>query len=125
MKCFDHSDQDAVGICKSCQKGLCKECAVDLNGGLACRARCEPQVRALSQLVDSNVRLAPVAALAKQHLGAATFNLLLGVVFTLWGIRGPGFLLALGVVFLLWGAVELSNGLRVKRLDRASTESHE
>ena len=125
MKCFDHSDQDAVGICKSCQKGLCKDCAVDLTNGIACRARCEAQVRALSQLIESSVRLPPVATMAHLHLGGAAFNLVLGTVFTLWGIRGPGLVLALGVVFLIWGAVELSNGLRVRRLDRVSKGSNE
>jgi hypothetical protein len=45
MKCFYHHDQDAVGECKSCGKGLCPACAVDLGKGLACRQRCEDNVR--------------------------------------------------------------------------------
>ncbi|MBP7275989.1 MAG: hypothetical protein KBA51_07280, partial [Kiritimatiellae bacterium] len=35
MKCFNHEDRDAVGTCKSCGKGVCRECAVDMGKGLA------------------------------------------------------------------------------------------
>jgi hypothetical protein len=37
VNCFNHPDVPAVGICKYCQKGLCLECAVDLEHGIACR----------------------------------------------------------------------------------------
>ncbi len=33
MKCFNHTDRDAVGQCKSCGKGLCKDC-FQQNGGI-------------------------------------------------------------------------------------------
>lgn len=36
MKCFTHTDSEAVGICKSCQKGICKVCAIELSTGLSC-----------------------------------------------------------------------------------------
>jgi hypothetical protein len=47
MRCFYHPDAEAVGICKSCQKGLCAESAVDFGDGLACQG-CEERVRALN-----------------------------------------------------------------------------
>ncbi|RJP47714.1 MAG: hypothetical protein C4583_16315 [Anaerolineaceae bacterium] len=37
MNCFNHLDVPAVGICKYCQKGLCIECAVNLEYGIACK----------------------------------------------------------------------------------------
>ena len=33
MKCFNHVDREAVGQCKSCGKGLCKDC-FQQNGGM-------------------------------------------------------------------------------------------
>lgn len=33
MKCFNHTDREAVGQCQSCGKGLCKDC-FQQNGGL-------------------------------------------------------------------------------------------
>jgi len=47
MKCFKHIDKDAVGICKSCGKGLCPECATVFQKGLACKEECEEEVQAL------------------------------------------------------------------------------
>lgn len=37
MNCFNHPDIPAVGICKYCQKGLCKDCAIDSGYGIACK----------------------------------------------------------------------------------------
>lgn len=52
MKCFYHPDREAVGICSACSKGLCAGCATDMGRGLACRDRCEPEVRRLRDLRD-------------------------------------------------------------------------
>jgi len=36
MKCYYHEDKDAVGICISCKKGICSECAVEYDNKLYC-----------------------------------------------------------------------------------------
>jgi len=41
VRCYNHPERDAVGSCKSCCKGLCTECAVDLGHGLSCRGEHE------------------------------------------------------------------------------------
>lgn len=41
MKCFYHPDQDAVGICFACNKGICKDCAIETHNGLVCNDTCE------------------------------------------------------------------------------------
>src|SRR5215472_6917885 len=46
MKCFTHQTVDAVGACKSCGKGLCPSCAVDLHFALSCRGDCESELSA-------------------------------------------------------------------------------
>ena len=61
MRCYYHQDRDAVGLCKSCGKGLCADCQTDLGQGLACKGRCEARVRDLIALIDHNVRVAPAA----------------------------------------------------------------
>lgn len=65
MRCFYHQDKEAVGSCKSCGKGLCQECAVDLTKGLACRARCETDAQAIIQLIDRNIQLSTNPAKAQ------------------------------------------------------------
>jgi hypothetical protein len=60
MRCFYHEDKQAVGICKSCGKGVCQECAVDFSKGLACRGHCEESVRSIIQKIgeyDKNMEL--------------------------------------------------------------------
>jgi hypothetical protein len=58
MKCFYHSDADAVGTCRYCARGICKACAAEREGGIACVNRHEEQVDVVSNLVQRSVRLA-------------------------------------------------------------------
>jgi hypothetical protein len=37
MNCYYHPENEAVGICKSCQQSICKDCVVDYQGKLICR----------------------------------------------------------------------------------------
>ena len=55
LRCYVHSDAEAVGLCKSCFKALCGGCAVDVGGGLACREVCEDEVKGMTDLVRFNV----------------------------------------------------------------------
>src|SRR5262245_44541193 len=56
MRCFYHQDREAVGLCKSCARALCAECAVDQGTGLACRGRCEERARDLNELQDRAIK---------------------------------------------------------------------
>jgi len=56
MRCFYHSDQEAVGICKNCHRGICIECFQEVGDGLACKGRCEPQVEKLNTLLKLSSR---------------------------------------------------------------------
>lgn len=56
MKCYYHNESDAVGFCKACSKGLCRECAVDVGYGLACKDTCEDQVRAVNAIIERGKR---------------------------------------------------------------------
>ena len=121
MKCFYHRDIDAVGTCKSCGKGLCADCAIDLSKGLACRGRCEADVRALIELVDQNIKITPLSTRmieqgGSARLGLAVFFLLTGSVFAGWGLthEGLGFASILGVCFFGMGLFQLFQALRLR-----------
>ncbi len=51
MKCFYHETVDAVATCKNCCRALCRQCAVDVGNGIACRNSCEQQVQALNAVL--------------------------------------------------------------------------
>ena len=36
MKCFYHNDRDANVICKNCNKAICSDCTVNLEGEMYC-----------------------------------------------------------------------------------------
>ncbi len=37
MKCYKHPDKNAVGVCSTCGRGICRQCAVTSMGKLICR----------------------------------------------------------------------------------------
>jgi hypothetical protein len=110
MRCFYHEEREAVGSCKSCGKGLCRDCAVDLTKGLACPGRCEADAQALIQLIDRNIQLSAASAnIIKSSRGArsstAIFQFVTGAVFIAWGLTDLErlkFLLVLGAGFIAY-----------------------
>ncbi|MBN1817275.1 MAG: hypothetical protein JW828_07920 [Sedimentisphaerales bacterium] len=113
MNCFNHSNIPAVGICKSCGKGLCKDCLVEVPDGLACKQSCEERVRYINFLIDSNKQ---VLTATRFHAKSATiflfvfggFVFLLGLIpYLIVGEKGTLFLAALGFVFLVLGLLRL------------------
>jgi hypothetical protein len=50
MKCYYHPEKDAVGVCFSCQKGICKECTIEIENVVACKNRCENNAKDLLEL---------------------------------------------------------------------------
>jgi len=123
MRCFYHEDKDSVGSCKSCGKGLCRECAVDLTKGLACCGRCEADAQALIQLIDRNIQLSATSTnIIKSSLGVrsstAIFQFVTGAVFIAWGLtdlEGLKFLLVLGAGFIAYGGYWLVLAQRLRK----------
>lgn len=124
MKCFQHRDVDAVGICKMCNKGLCPTCAVDVGNGLACPGECVERVRLVNQMVDRSIRLSPVSAqlVGGQPRGllvAGVFAFLAGGLFVMLGLDMDGTfrigITGIGLLAMLMGAWHLARGLRLKR----------
>jgi len=119
MRCFYHHERDAVDTCKSCGKGLCPECAVDLDQGLACRDRCEAAVRVLIRVIQHNVRSVARSSGRQTVLGIAIFMLALGALNLSWGLLVEpvlGFLVVSGCIFLAFGAFGIVNALRMPSL---------
>ncbi len=126
MNCFYHQDVAAIGICKACSKGLCSTCAADLEFGLACTGRCEDQVRRLNQLVERNMRIAPVSeqligAQPRSYLAAAAFSITAGSIFVAMGLSLDDTarlgVVGIGVLAIIGGVFQ---GLRAWRLKRTT-----
>ena len=107
MECFYHNNVQACGICKSCQRGICKQCASEVKNGIACKGKCEEQAIELNNLVSSSAKMQKSSELIVQSVSLGSgeiFNLVLGVIFSGYGIyKEIPFLIVMGVAFLLFG----------------------
>jgi hypothetical protein len=78
MRCYYHQEVEAVGICKSCSRGLCADCAVEVGEGLACRDRCEQGVAELNALLKRGSASHQIAR--GVYLRSAILYMIVGVV---------------------------------------------
>ena len=96
MKCYEHPEVEAIGICKHCQKGVCTDCSTDLGFGLACKDKHEKDVEFLNSLIENNkkaYRQSPKSAMAGN-----LFYLLMGILFIGFGYPDAKFLILFGVL---------------------------
>ncbi len=117
MHCFCHQSVEAVGACKNCGRGLCPTCAVDVDNGLACRARCEEEVRSLNRVIARN-KTAYVKT-GGAYARMALFYGLLGALLLAGALanwRGVGWMLwPAGIVCLASALLHLLTGRRFER----------
>lgn len=127
MNCFNHPTAVAVGVCRSCFRGLCPECAVAVGRSLACRDACEQDVRELQELVASNVAMRGVAShlvggSRSQLVAAAVFMLALALAFVTFGIldtRLRSFLLPMGLLFSAYAIYQVVRAVRISRVSKS------
>ncbi|MDY3553114.1 hypothetical protein R5W24_002206 [Gemmata sp. JC717] len=114
MQCFAHRGSVAVGLCKSCGKGVCSDCVNDTGVGLACRDdECGERVLLLDRIVANNARVMRTAN--SQTRSSGLLLLLMGLVLLglgCWGYLSDSWLLmimfgACGALFLLFGLLRL------------------
>jgi len=96
MECFYHEGTAAVGSCRSCFRGLCRSCAVELEAALACRNRCEANAEALVATVSQSVRFQGVSAGLLRSarglwIGLSLVAGVVGLFVALWGLSLPTF----------------------------------
>jgi hypothetical protein len=101
MVCYYHPDRPAVGICKHCQRGLCRDCAATVDDSLACANRHEEQVRGLLLMEERGILQA--RRMASSYLRNAIFYALVGALFTGFGLLQYRYLGLEAVFFMLIG----------------------
>ena len=120
MKCYNHPDVEAVGICSSCNRALCSGCAVDMHRGLACLDRCEHEVRRLLDLRDFSFAQPQQVEQVLKHsnrlsTGGGALIVALGVIILAYRIYvgvGSGYWAAFGGVIMLAGLGSILLGRR-------------
>jgi len=123
MECFYHAGRPVIGLCRSCFRGLCRECAVDLDRALACRDRCESHARDLIATLDVSTRYRGVTpAVRTLWSGMAVIALLVAAFVVVLGLRLPIYreIALLGIPFLLIGLLMLRAGRATRTGESAS-----
>jgi hypothetical protein len=112
MRCFYHRDVEAVGTCKSCGRGLCPACVAEVENGLACRSRCEGEVRAINRIISRNKTAFERTSSA--YIRVALFYAAVGAVLIAGAIldwRGMAWVLApAGIILVVAAVVHYSTG---------------
>ncbi len=110
MKCFYSPSQDAIGICKSCGRGVSADQMTDMGKGLACKGRCEDDVKSLMTLIEQNISSSSATnQILKRSpnagYGSGVFLTVMGLIFIFTGLKNPtlGFTFNLGIGFLAFG----------------------
>lgn len=110
MNCYYSPDTPAVGICKSCGKGLSREYATDVGNGLACKDACEERVKLINRILDNNSRVLSTSNIQLRR--NSVFACVVGLLFVLLGgLMGALRAEPIGVVFSLLGAVFILRGI--------------
>ena len=84
MKCYTHSQLDAIGMCKSCCKGLCLECSQDVGNGLACKNTCLEEVEAVNEIIARNKQLYSIGQKAPLIPSGAVIYIMFMLMFCGW-----------------------------------------
>lgn len=111
MKCYNHPDIDAVGMCKACNKGVCITCAQDENSGIACSKDCasKTELTKLSKLPTNNNIVFSVS----QKVIKSYVMIFSGLFLVINGLHQPyghtPFIIT-GIIFFFLGAYSLNSG---------------
>ena len=123
MRCYYHHVRPAVGVCRACGRGVCEECAADLNRALACRGRCEEDATRLVGLVDSSIRQAESYRVAQKSAfqsqkTVCALAAVMGLLIAAWCVMlGPTFMIGavLGVLLAVFGVFGTYRAARAER----------
>ena len=116
MKCFNHPNVDAVGICKNCNKGLCKDCLTEVENGIACAATCVDEVVLLNSLINKNKQSFKTTSGA--YMRNAYIYGGMGLVFIKYGFQREGligFLSIMGLLLLVAAGFSMNSAKKFKR----------
>ena len=115
IKCYNHPSNDAVAICKNCNKGLCAQCATDTKVGITCKGVCESEITEIYEMIQYNkkARLNVSKNLSQSSVWIALIGIFF-IVSSFFLTQTMGFLIVMGVLFLIGAMINYSASKRFK-----------
>jgi hypothetical protein len=74
MKCINHHDVDAVGVCVKCGKGLCIDCKRELGGKIYCHVCADVYSQLLPEEIHTDKNVLPSETRVPQRPTVMTAN---------------------------------------------------
>ena len=109
MKCFNHHDRDAFGICKTCGKALCLECMAKNSDNVVCanNLKCQMLAKQNDALVGNANKLYSKENIGRYKLVCimTNFSIIIG---------------SIAVIFIMLGVISLKNTSRLVATDEDS-----
>jgi hypothetical protein len=90
MECFEHTAVSAVGICKSCNKAVCRTCAIVFPKGLACCEACALDANELVEMNERGKKLYGIGQYKSNNLSSGVWVWLL-LTISMWIVLGIGY----------------------------------
>lgn len=113
MQCYYHSESHASGVCKNCQRGICRECVAEVLNGIACAGRCERQATSIGRTMNESANSSLIMGLVFIAMGLMFGGL--GVLDWMRYDDPDGFLLGMGSLFVVSGLVLLVRWVTTRR----------
>jgi hypothetical protein len=118
MLCYTHPNQQAIAICKNCNKGVCPLCVIEIEDGIACSEHCAEKVNMINGMINRNKNLpgktkGAYYRAAFIYLAMASLFIVTAVVYQDMKLYG----FAAGVIFAIGGALTL---ISARKLGRAN-----
>jgi hypothetical protein len=76
VQCFSHRDLAAVGICRSCGKGLCPGCAREVERGIVCSDPCADHASTQLAIVERAKRVYSIGERPRIPIASWLFGVL-------------------------------------------------
>lgn len=112
MKCFNHHDRDAFGICKICGKALCLECMAKDSDNVVCanNSKCQMLAKQNDALVGNANKLYSKENINRYKLVGIGY-LLVGITFAIvWFMAHFNVIVGIiALIFFMLGVISLRN----------------
>lgn len=112
MKCFNHQDNESLGVCKICSKAVCASCVMDTGRGISCSDLCTKELAEQNQIVDKSKQIYGIGKSPKLMPTGLLLHFFFGFAFTGFGLyqtirtgSPEWFLVVMGIGFLTVGCI--------------------
>lgn len=121
MECFYHPETAAAGICKNCQRGICRDCIAEVTDGIACLGRCELQATSIGRTVREGAHAILVMGIMIAALGLVFLSQVVVDYLRYGGFAAFPFVA--GGVFVTTGMFMIARWLMTRRRARGVGKS--